>query len=73
MTEYLVSRGGGAPPVDTPAELLTGSMFFQMWRTRQDPYHVLAEGDTLWWADQHSRKVCWEFRVANLRARGTGP
>ena len=67
MTEYLVSRGEGAPPIDLPAEVMRGSMFFQMWKTQQDPYHVLAEGDTLWWTDQRTRQFRWELRVANLR------
>ena len=50
--EYLVSRADGAPSIDTPPEFMDGSMFFQMWRIRQDPYQVLTEGDTLWWSDQ---------------------
>ncbi len=67
MAEFLFSRAEGAPPRGLEPDDIGTPMFFQMWRTRKHPYHTLAEGDTLWWADQRSREVCWELRVRNLR------
>jgi hypothetical protein len=65
--EFLFSRAEGAPRRDLHSDDIGTPMFFQMWRTRQHPYHTVAEGDTLWWADQRSREVRWELRVRNLR------
>jgi len=67
MAEFLVSRADGAPAASTPVDELGVPMFFQMWRTRQDPYETLTDGDTLWWVDQRTREARWEFRVTNLR------
>jgi len=67
MAEFLVSRAQGAPKASTPVDELGIPMLFQMWRTRQDPYDTLADGDTLWWVDQRTREARWEFRVTNLR------
>lgn len=67
MTEYLFSRVDGAPPADMPFDEFGIPIFFQMWITRQDPYAVLANGDTLWWTDQQTREIRWELRIANLR------
>lgn len=67
MTKYLFSRAEGAPEAYTPIDEIGVPMFFQMWGVRQDPFNVLADGDTLWWVDQRSREVRWELRVRNLR------
>ena len=67
MAEYLFSRAEGAPAATTPPDEVGWRMFFQMWATRQHPFEVLADGDTLWWADQTSREVRWELRVRNVR------
>lgn len=67
MAHYIVSRTGGAPAADTPIDELASSMFFQLWSVKSDPYNVLADGDTLWWADQKSRQVRWQMTVRNLR------
>lgn len=44
-------------------------MFFQLWAVRLDPFNVLENGDTLWWADQRSRQVRWQMTVRNVRRR----
>lgn len=67
MAEFLISRANGAPADSIPVDELGVPMFFQMWRTRQDPYETLTDGDTLWWVDQRTREARWEFRVTNLR------
>lgn len=69
MAHYIVSRDGGAPSPDTPIDELTSSVFFHLWSVRVDPYNALADGDTLWWADQRSREVRWQMTVRNLRRR----
>lgn len=69
MGQYLVTRAEGAPPNTTAVDALSGTVFFQLWQVRADPYRVLANGDTLWWVDQRTREVRWEMRVRNLRRR----
>ena len=64
MTEYLFSRTDLHPgPTIVEHE---GMVFFDLWKTRQDPFAVLEEGDTMWWVDQADRRIRLELRVANL-------
>jgi hypothetical protein len=67
VTQYLFSRAEGAPRTSLPADRIGGTVFFQMWKTRKDPFNVLSEGDTLWWTDQKTRQVRWELRARNIR------
>jgi hypothetical protein len=67
MAEFLFSRADGAPDASTSVDAIGPGVFWQLWAVKQDPFNVLEDGDTLWWADQRSREVRWELRVRNVR------
>jgi hypothetical protein len=63
---YLFSRSGWPELPDVDAVSLATGVFYQFWRTRADPFHVLEEGDIVYIGDPASRRILWEVRVANL-------
>jgi len=67
MSMFVVSRAHGAPPTTVPPDEVGVHVFTQLWKTRQQPYDSLADGDTLYWADQKTRELRWELRVRNVR------
>ena len=68
MSVFVVTRGRRpVPPPTTPADELGIHVFYQFWLKRLHPYGELADGDVIYWADQRSREIRWEFRAANVR------
>ena len=68
MSVFVVTRGGRpVPPPTTPADEVGIHVFYQFWLKRLHPYGELADGDVIYWADQRSREIKWEFRTANVR------
>ena len=64
----MVTRGRRpVPPPTTPADEVGIHVFYQFWSKRLHPYGELADGDVIYWADQRSREIKWEFRTANVR------
>lgn len=63
---YLFSRSGWPELMDLDAISLATHVFFQMWRTRADPYTALGDGDVVYIGDPRSRRVTWEVRITDL-------
>ena len=63
---YLFSRRGWPELPDVDAVSLATEVFYQFWRTRADPFHVLEDGDIVYIGDPASRSILWEVRVSNL-------
>ena len=66
MNCYLFSRRdwpglGRLEPV-----ALSTHVFFQMWRTRANPYNKIAERDVVYIGDPDERRLLWEVRVSCL-------
>lgn len=62
---YLFSRGRGAKrwAGDDP-EALVGIMFYDLWKTRQQPFATLKDGDNMLLLETTSRQLIWHFRAA---------
>lgn len=42
-------------------------IYFHMWRTRQEPWSALKEGDTVYVVDRRTRRITWELRARHVR------
>lgn len=62
---YLFSRGRRASQWagDDP-QALVGMMFYDLWKTRQQLFATLADGDNMLLLDTSSRRLIWHFRAA---------
>jgi hypothetical protein len=63
---FLFHRRDYCPTIDTPADWVAESIFFNQWTTRQSPWAEFEDGTRLWWVDQASRKIRWEIRAAHV-------
>jgi HNH endonuclease len=72
MSTYIFSRAEGHELDGLPRDLMRGQMFFELWRTRQQPFSDLASGDTMLLFDTRSRRLIWEFRAAAVTRAGYG-
>lgn len=66
MSTYIFSRSDGHELDGLPREVVRGQMFFELWRTRQQPFSELAAGDTMLLFDTRSRRLIWEMRAAAI-------
>jgi hypothetical protein len=66
MDRYLFSRSDWlSTALDSPATL-SAHVFFQLWKTRMDPYTRFSESDVVYIGDVASRRVLWEVRPASI-------
>jgi len=63
---FLFHRRDYCPTIDTPAEWVAESVFFNQWTTRQSPWAEFEDGTRLWWVDQPTREIRWEIRAAHV-------
>jgi hypothetical protein len=63
---FLFHRRDYCPTIDTPADWVAESIFFNQWTTRQSPWAEFEDGTRLWWVDQATREVRWEVRAAHV-------
>lgn len=72
MSEWIFFRDPSVDLRDVEPVDLLGDVFFDLWRTRQQPYNPLKDGDTVWLLDRRDRMLIWEFRVRHLLTRPYG-
>lgn len=60
MATYLFHRRSSPTLLQEEAPTLALHVFFQMWRTRMDPYQRLIESDTIYLGDPATRRILWE-------------
>jgi hypothetical protein len=63
---FLFHRRDYCPTIDTPADWVAESIFFNQWTTRQSPWAEFKDGTRLWWVDQATREIRWEIRAAHV-------
>jgi hypothetical protein len=69
MSEWIFFRDRSVDLRDMEPTDLVGDVFFDLWRTRQQPYSALKDGDTVYFLDRRDRMLIWEFRVRHLLTR----
>jgi hypothetical protein len=66
MDCYLFSRRDMPELARADPAAVAGQVFFQMWRTRANPYNRLSEGDVVYIGDPATRRLSWEVRISAL-------
>lgn len=66
MSTYIFSRADGHELDGLPRDVVRGQMFFELWKTRQQPFSDLTPGDTMLLFDTRSRRLIWEFRATAI-------
>lgn len=72
MSTYVFSRADGHELDGLARDVVRGQMFFELWRTRQQPFSDLGSGDTMLLFDTRSRRLIWEFRATAVTRAGYG-
>jgi hypothetical protein len=70
MSAYIFSRADGHELDGLPREVVRGQMYFELWKTRQQPFNDLASEDTMLLFDTRSRRLIWEFRATAITQAG---